>query len=230
MESTGVCAGGRFQCEPCTRKSKENNMASGQDYAKVFSSVIFMATLLLLPSVGLTQLPLSPVLFPGVTGSPVQALKTAVIKSTTGLCEKGAICHKDKAGTWVPSTKVAIISISIAEQTDVALYVDIEVSTKPIMYLCGFNPTLGTFDPEDAIGCIFRMKYVGPGLFDYGATSGNTYLGSNITTTNLTFPHGYAIVVDAGVPIYVHLDVRNKSLLDITVDQDVWIYYISLNQ
>jgi hypothetical protein len=151
--------------------------------------------------------------------SQIQPLKTAVIKATTGLCEKGGICHVDKAGVWVPPTNVAIVSVSAAEQADVALYVDLEISTKPEMYMC---------NEDDATGCIFRMKYVGPGLFDYGASSGSTYLGSNITNTNITFPTGYGIQVDAGVPVYVHLDVRNGSLIDLTVDQDAWIYYIPL--
>lgn len=157
---------------------------------------------LLLPSAGLAQ---------------VKELSTAVIKSTTNLCMRGAICHRDQAGVWVPSTKVAILSASIAEQTDVDIYVDIEVSTKPTMYMC---------NGADAKGCIARAKYAGPGLFDYAATKGSTYLGSNITTTHIAFPSGYGIIVDKGVPIYVHLDVRNDSLLDVKVDQDAWLYYV----
>jgi len=149
----------------------------------------------------------------------LKPLKTAVIKATTGLCLKGATCHKDKAGVWVPSTKVGILGVSVAEQADVDIYADIEVSTKPEMYQC---------NGEDANGCIFRVKYAGPGLFDYGAKSGSTYLGSNVTNTNLSFPAGYAIVVPAGVPIYVHLDVINGSLIDLKVDQDAWIYYTPL--
>jgi hypothetical protein len=146
-------------------------------------------------------------------------LKTAVIKSTTGLCGRGATCHKDKAGVWVPSTRVGILSASIAEQADVDVYADIEISTKPEMYQC---------NGEDANGCIFRAKYAGPGLFDYAAKSGSTYLGSNVTNTNITFPAGYAIIVPAGVPIYVHLDVINSSLIDLKVDQDAWLYYTPL--
>jgi hypothetical protein len=157
----------------------------------------------------------------------VQALHVAVIKANLGvcpngatcLCPKGATCHLDRAGVWIPQTNVAIVSVSVAEQSDVALYVDLEISTKPVMYMC---------NEQDATGCIFRMKYVGPGLFDYGASSGNTYLGSNITNTNITFPTGYGIAVNAGVPVYVHLDVRNESLIDIQVDQDAWIYYVPL--
>ena len=71
------------------------------------------------------------------------------------------------------------------------------------MYMCAGN---------DSKGCIARAKYAGPGLFSYGATSGSTYLGSNITTTYMAFPDGYGIIVDKGTPIYVHLDARNESL------------------
>ena len=156
-------------------------------------------------------------------GNPIKNIQTAVIKAhatvAPALCLKGALCHRDQAGSWTPKTKVAIVAVSIAEQSDVALYVDAEVSTKPAMYQC---------DETDATGCIFRAKYVGPGLYDYGATSGTTYLGSNVTNTNMAFPAGYAIVLEAGVPVYVHLDVRNGSLIDVNVDQDVWLYYVPL--
>lgn len=151
---------------------------------------------------------------------PIQPLNTAVIRSTTGLCMRGAICHVPRAGVWVPKTRVAIVGVLVAEQADVALYVDLEVSTRPEMYQCA--------DTEGS-GCIFRMKYMGPALFDYGATQGNTYLGSNITDTSLTFPSGYGIVVEAGTPVYVHLDVRNQSLIDLKVDQDAWLYYVRLD-
>lgn len=150
----------------------------------------------------------------------VQPLKTAVIKSSTGLCRKDTECHVDQAGTWVPSTDVAILAVSIAEQTDVDLYVDIEVSTQPKMYMCGAGGA------DNAAGCIFRAKYAGPRLFDYGATSGNTYLGSNVTTTNIVFPAGYGILVNKRAPVYVHLDVKNNTLIDVKVDQDAWIYYV----
>jgi len=147
----------------------------------------------------------------------IQPLNTAVIRATTGLCMRGTVCHVDKAGVWIPKTKVAIISVSVAEQADVALYVDLEVTTRHEMYNCG---------DADTSGCIFRMKYMGPALYNYGAERGNTYLGSNITNTNLTFPSGYGIVIPAGTPVYVHLDVRNQSLIDLKVDQDAWIYYV----
>lgn len=171
-------------------------------------AISLLALLLFLPAVGSAQSP-----------APVRPLGTAVIKATTGLCRRGAICHKDRAGVWTPKTKVGIVAVSIAEQADVDLYVDAEISTKPEMYQC--NET-------DATGCVFRAKYAGPGLYDYAATSGSTYLGSNVTTTNLAFPSGYAIVVPAGAPVYLHLDVRNGSLIDLAVDQDAWIYFTPL--
>jgi hypothetical protein len=157
---------------------------------------------------------------PAAAAPAIQPISTTVIKSTTGLCLRGKTCHVDKAGTWIPDRDVAIVAASIAEQVDVALYVDIEISTKPEMYQC---------NEADATGCIFRTKYSGPGLYVYGATSGNTYLGSNVTTTNITFPSGYGIVVKKGVPIYVHLDVINGSLIDLKVDQDAWLYYVPLD-
>lgn len=151
---------------------------------------------------------------------PVTPLRTAVIKAATGLCGRGQICHVDRAGAWVPQTKVGIVAVSIAEQADVDLYVDAEISTKPEMYQC---------NAEDATGCVFRAKYAGPGLYDYGATSGSTYLGSNVTTTNIAFPAGTAIVVEAGTPVYLHLDVINGSLIDLSVDQDAWVYFTPLD-
>jgi hypothetical protein len=149
-----------------------------------------------------------------------QPLETAVIKATTGMCLRDKTCHVDRAGAWIPKTKVAIVAASIAEQADVDVYVDAEISTKPEMYQC--NDT-------DARGCIFRMKYSGPGLYDYGATSGSTYLGSNVTNSNISFPAGTAIVVPAGVPVYLHLDVINGSLIDLEVDQDAWLYFLPLD-
>lgn len=147
----------------------------------------------------------------------IQPLKTAVIKATTGLCQRGNTCHVDRAGVWIPDTTIAILGVAAAEQADIDLYTDLEVSTRPEMYQCHGG---------DAHGCVFRMKYAGPGLFDYSATSGSTYLGSNITNTSMTFPAGYGIVISAGTPLYIHLDVRNTSLIDLKVDQDVWLYYV----
>jgi hypothetical protein len=172
-----------------------------------------------LAPLALLALVLAAMAGPAPAAPEIQPLHTAVIKATTGLCRKGIWCHADRAGVWVPKTKVAIVSVSAAEQAEIALYVDLEISTRPEMYQC---------TGEDANGCIFRMKYAGPGLFDYGGTSGSTYLGSNITNTNIGFPAGYGIVIPAGTPIYVHLDVRNQSLIDLKVDQDAWLYYVPL--
>ncbi len=106
------------------------------------------------------------------------------------------------------------------EQAEIALYVDLEISTRPEMYQCA---------GDDSSGCIFRMNYAGPGLYDYGGTTGSTYLVSNITDTAMTFPTGYGILVPAGTPIHVHLDVRNQSLIDLKVDQDAWLYYVPVD-
>ena len=157
---------------------------------------------------------------PTAGAAEIKPLSTAVIKATSGLCLRGTICHVDKAGVWIPQKRVAIVSVLAAEQAEVALYVDLEVSTRPEMYQCAGN---------DSNGCIFRMKYAGPGLFSYGANQGSTYLGSNVTDTGISFPTGYGIVVPAGTPIYVHLDVRNQSLIDLKVDQDAWLYYVPLD-
>jgi hypothetical protein len=165
-------------------------------------------------------LPSALLMLLAATAAPAQVkeLSVAVIKSSAGLCLKGTkVCHKDQAGVWVPPTKIAILAVSLAEQVDVDLYVDFEVSTKPAMYMCAGS---------DSKGCIARAKYAGPGLFDYGARSGNTYIGSNVTDTMITFPAGYGIIVEKGVPIYVHLDVINESLIDMKVDQDAWLYYV----
>jgi len=65
----------------------------------------------------------------------------------------------------------------LPEQAEIALYVDLEISTRPEMYQCA---------GDDSSGCIFRMKYAGPGLYDYGGTTGSTDPGSNITDTAIT--------------------------------------------
>jgi hypothetical protein len=173
-----------------------------------------MPTPLRLPLLALSLL---LVLAASPAAAQIKPLSTAVIKSTTGMCLKGKTCHKDQAGAWVPPTKIAILAVSLAEQTDLALYVDMEVSTRPSMYMCSGN---------ESKGCIARAKYTGPGLFSYGASSGSTYLGSNMTNTYTAFPDGYGIIVDAGTPIYVHLDARNGSLIDVVIDQDAWLYYV----
>jgi hypothetical protein len=163
---------------------------------------------------------LAPLFGSSPAPAEIKPLSTAVIKSTTNMCLRGKTCHRDQAGVWVAPSKIAILAVSIAEQSDLALYVDIEISTRPTMYMCAGN---------DSKGCIARSKYAGPGLFSYGATSGSTYLGSNITSTYMAFPEGYGIIVEKGTPIYVHLDARNGSLIDVVIDQDAWLYYVPVN-
>ena len=182
-------------------------MRSRPDPSSLCSAALLLAALLA-PTASAAKEP------PSIT-----PLQTAVIKATAGTCLKGKTCHKDRAGVFVPKTKIGIVAVSVAEQVDVDAYVDIEVSSKPEMYQC---------NDVDATGCVFRVKYSGPGLYTYGTTAGNTYLGSNVTDTSISFPSGYAIVIPAGTPLYVHLDVINESLIDLQVDQDAWIYYTPL--
>src|SRR5262245_20333437 len=110
------------------------------------------------PPLRLAFLVLALLLSAGPSRAQVKPLSTAVIKSTTNMCLKGKTCHRDQAGVWVPPSKIAILAVSLAEQTDLALYVDIEVSTRPAMYMCSGN---------DSKGCIARANYAGPGLFCY---------------------------------------------------------------
>src|SRR5207244_11997157 len=110
--------------------------------------------------------------------------------------------YQDRAGTWSPTKNIRIHAVSIPEQSDIAIYTDIEVTTAPTMYL-----------PE---GHIFRVKYAGPGILrDPPCPRAPAYVGSNITTTNITFPSGWWISVRAGTPVYVHMDVKNWSPLQI---------------
>jgi hypothetical protein len=97
----------------------------------------------------------------------------------------------------------------------VSIYTDIEVSTAPLMYL-----------PE---GHIFRVKYAGPGILR-DPPCPQSFVGSNITTTNIVFPSRYGISVPAGTPVYVHMDVKNWSPFQIDrMTQDVYIYYTEPN-
>jgi hypothetical protein len=119
--------------------------------------------------------------------------------------------HWDRAATWTPETAVRIHAVSIPEQTEVAIYTDIEVSTAAEMYL-----------PE---GHIFRAKYAGPGILR-NPPCDVSFAGSNITATQIVFPTGTWIEVPAGTPIYVHLDVINWTPYEIhPMTQDVYIYY-----
>lgn len=125
---------------------------------------------------------------------------------------KAAAMHHERAATWTPEKNIRILAVSIPEQSDVAIYTDIEVTTAPKMYL-----------PE---GHIFRVKYAGPGILRDKPCPRGQHLGSNITTTNIAFPSGSWISVRGGTPIHVHMDVKNWSPLEIQrMTQDVYIYY-----
>jgi len=122
--------------------------------------------------------------------------------------------HWDKAATWVPEKPIRIRAVSIPEQSEISIYADIEVSTAAEMYR-----------PE---GHIFRVKYAGPGILRSPACD-VSFVGSNLTTTNIVFPNGYWIEVPAGSPVYVHLDVKNWSPFQIDhMTQDVYIYYVEV--
>lgn len=123
--------------------------------------------------------------------------------------------HWDRAGTWTPTTTVRIHAVNIPEQTEIAIYTDIEVSTAREMYLLN--------------GHIFRAKYAGPGILRDPPCE-VSFLGSNITTTNIVFPEGTWIKVPRGTPVYVHMDVKNWSPFRIDhMTQDVYIYYTETN-
>lgn len=154
------------------------------------------------------------------TEAEAEALKVKVLKACPDCvlpaaperCQSAPM-HKEQAATWTPTNSIRIHAVSIPEQSDVAIYTDIEVTTAPKMYL-----------PD---GHIFRVKYAGPGIVhDTPCPRAQAYLGSNITTTNITFPSGAWIEVRAGTPIYVHMDVKNWSPLQVErMTQDVYIYY-----
>jgi hypothetical protein len=119
--------------------------------------------------------------------------------------------HWDQAAIWVPEKDIKIHAVSIPEQSEVAIYADIEVSTAPAMYL--------------PYGHIFRVKYAGPGILSDPPCK-SSFLGSNITTTNIVFPTAYWMRIKKSTPIYVHMDVINWSPFEIyPMTQDVYIYY-----
>jgi hypothetical protein len=143
----------------------------------------------------------------------IKACPDCVLPAAPKPCESASM-HHDKAATWVPDKNIRIHAVSIPEQSDIAIYTDIEVTTAPAMYL----PT----------GHIFRVKYAGPGILRDPPcpNAAHSYVGSNITTTNIVFPSGSWISVRAGMPIYVHMDVKNWSPLEVQhMTQDVYIYY-----
>ena len=119
--------------------------------------------------------------------------------------------HLDGAAAWKVPGEIRIHAVSIPEQSEVALYTDIEVSTATEMYM--------------EQGHIFRMKYAGPSL-RRNPPSPVSFSGSNITTTNIVFPAGLSIPIRAGEVIQVHLDVINHSPYEIfPMTQDVYLYY-----
>lgn len=143
------------------------------------------------------------------------ALETHVIKAcSTCVLPAAPACdsvkrHWDRAGSWLPYGAIFIHGVRIAENTEITLYVDIEVSTKPVMY-------------EEQI---FRVKYAGPGILR-NPPCPVSYVGSNITNTQMFLPAGTGIYIPAGVPVYVHMDVINWSPVDVyPMAQDVVIYF-----
>jgi hypothetical protein len=140
----------------------------------------------------------------------LKGCEDCVLPAAPAPCQSSS-AHWDKAGTWTPDTDIRIHAVSIPEQTEVSIYTDIEVSTAPFMYL-----------PD---GHIFRVKYAGPGILR-NPPCPESYVGSNVTTNNITFPSGSWIKAKAGKPIYVHMDVKNWSPYQIDhMTQDVYIYY-----
>lgn len=141
----------------------------------------------------------------------LKACEECLLPAAPGPCQSSPPMHKDQAATWIPEKNIRIHAVSIPEQTEVSIYADIEVSTAPQMYL--------------PYGHIFRVKYAGPGIIRNPPCE-SSFLGSNITTTNIVFPSGYWISVKRGKPIYVHMDIINWSPYVINpMTQDVYIYY-----
>ena len=119
--------------------------------------------------------------------------------------------HLDRAGEWVMSDAIRIHAVSIPEQSEISIYADIEVSTASKMYM--------------ERGHIFRVKYAGPAI-QQTPPAAVYFSGSNITTTNITFPSGTSIHIGRSQTIYVHLDLVNHSPYDVDpMTQDVYIYY-----
>ncbi|MDP3726520.1 MAG: hypothetical protein Q8R36_04985 [bacterium] len=145
-------------------------------------------------------------------------LHTKVIKAGIGRKALKALrCESThqtwhQAGVWIPDRTIRVLHILIAEQSEIALYVDIEVSLHPQML---------NADQDEQL---FRYKYAGPAV-QWNPPCPVQYAGSNTTNNiiNLT-PQG--IVVKKGTPIYVHLDVINWSPIDVCdMIQDVTLYY-----
>lgn len=140
----------------------------------------------------------------------LKACEDCRLPAAPGPCQSSKE-HWDQAAIWVPEKNIKIRAVSIPEQSEIAIYTDIEVSTASEMYL--------------PYGHIFRVKYTGPGILRDPPCE-SSFLGSNITTTNIVFPNSCWIRIKKGTPIYVHMDVINWSPFEIyPMTQDVYIYY-----
>lgn len=117
-----------------------------------------------------------------------------------------------KAGVWIPDRDIKIYHISIAEESEIALYADIEVSLSPFM--------LSTDDDVQ----IFRYKYAGPAI-QRNPPCPIEFSGSNTTDSSISFIP-YHFFVPKNTPIYVHMEVYNWTPWPIQgMTQDVTIAY-----
>ncbi|MDO8515916.1 MAG: hypothetical protein Q7S28_01555 [bacterium] len=146
------------------------------------------------------------------------ALHTKVIKAGIGCdipkASRGKSVHRTwhKAGVWIPDHDIRILHILVAEQSEIALYVDIEISLHPHMLR------------SDQDEQLFRYKYAGPAV-QWDPPYRAQYSGSNVTNGIINLAPG--IVIEAGTPIYVHLDVINWSHIGVNgMIQDVTLYYL----
>src|SRR3989338_7105994 len=145
-------------------------------------------------------------------------LHTKVIKAGVGYkvlkAERCKSTHQTwhKAGVWIPDHPIRILHILIAEQFEIALYVDIEVS---------LNPHMLSADQDEQL---FRYKYAGPAV-QWSPPCPVQYSGSN-TTNNIINLAPQGIVIKKNTPIYVHIDVINWAPITIRgMIQDVTLYY-----
>src|SRR3989338_8597527 len=147
-----------------------------------------------------------------------KSLHTKVIKAGLGCSIDAGTRNKQvhetwhKTGEWIPDHDIRIMHILIAEQSEIALYVDIEVS---------LNPHMLRADQDEQL---FRYKYAGPAV-QWNPPCSVQYSGSN-TTNNIMNLAPQGIVIKRGTPIYVHIDVINWAPITIRgMIQDVTLYY-----
>ena len=147
-----------------------------------------------------------------------KSLHTKVIKAGFGFNILAAKRNKQvneirhKAGEWIPDRDIRIMHILIAEQSEIALYVDIEIS---------LNPRMLRADEDEQL---FRYKYAGPAV-QWHPPLRAQYAGSNTTNSVISLAPGF--VVKRGTPIYVHLNVINWSHIGINgMMQDVLLYFL----